>query len=150
MGIVGCITLILGIFFGDLWIKNRIEAMDEDSFPKKKLQGKIELRRYHNTGAMLNLGAAKQTAVKAAAIGLTLLLTIVFIGSLGQHGKKTLRTGLALLLGGSFSNIYDRMKRGYVVDYFGFPVKWKWLRKIVFNLSDFCIMIGALLMAIGA
>ena len=57
---------------------------------------------------------------------------------------------LALLLGGSFSNTYDRLRRKYVVDYLSFPVKWKWFRDIVFNISDFCIIIGALLAALGA
>ena len=41
-------------------------------------------------------------------------------------------------------------KRKYVVDYVSFGVKWKRLRNVVFNLSDFCIIIGALLTALGA
>ena len=73
-----------------------------------------------------------------------------FILSFGQHGNHLLRVGLSLLLGGGFSNTYDRLKRKYVVDYVSFNVKWKGLRKIVFNVSDFCIMIGALLIALGA
>lgn len=56
---------------------------------------------------------------------------------------------MALLLGGAYSNTYDRLTRKYVVDYVSFPVKNARLRKIVFNVSDFCIMIGALLLAIG-
>jgi signal peptidase II len=36
-----------------------------------------------------------------------------------------------------------------VVDYVSFPVKWQAFRKIVFNCSDFCIIIGALLSALG-
>ena len=54
----------------------------------------------------------------------------------------------SLLLGGAFSNTYDRLKRKYVVDYFSFGVKWEPLRAIVFNISDFCILIGALIIAI--
>lgn len=56
-----------------------------------------------------------------------------------------LKTGLSILLGGAYSNTYDRLVRGYVVDYFGFQVKNERLRNIVFNISDFCIMIGALI-----
>ena len=41
--------------------------------------------------------------------------------------------------------LYDRLKRKYVVDYFSFGVRWKWLSRIVFNLSDFGIMIGAMM-----
>ena len=61
-----------------------------------------------------------------------------------------LKAGLSLLVGGAFSNTYDRLKRKYVVDYISFGVKWKGLRKVVFNVSDFCIIIGALLAAFGA
>ena len=37
--------------------------------------------------------------------------------TLGQKGKAALKLGLAFLLGGAFSNTYDRLKRKYVVDY---------------------------------
>ena len=61
-----------------------------------------------------------------------------------------LRNGFALLLGGAYSNTYDRLIRKYVVDYVSFPVKNKKIRNIVFNISDFCIMIGALLIVLGS
>ena len=35
---------------------------------------------------------------------------------LGMRGKKLLKAGLSLLLGGAFSNTYDRVMREYVVD----------------------------------
>ncbi|MDE6319457.1 MAG: signal peptidase II, partial [Lachnospiraceae bacterium] len=41
---------------------------------------------------------------------------------------------------------YDRLVRKYVVDYVSFPVRNPRIRRIVFNISDFCILIGALLM----
>lgn len=149
MVIAACVFLIAAIFFEDLWIKNRIEAEAEENFPKELVGGKLLLRRYHNIGAMLNLGAARTAAVRAVSVVLTILVTGVFLLSLGQRGNNTLRLGLALLLGGSFSNTYDRLKRKYVVDYLSFGVRWKWFRAIVFNLSDFCIIIGALLTALG-
>ena len=40
--------------------------------------------------------------------------------------------------------LYDRFKRGYVVDYFSF----KFLRKVIFNISDICIIIGAVILMI--
>ncbi|MFV0344120.1 MAG: signal peptidase II, partial [Anaerocolumna sp.] len=36
--------------------------------------------------------------------------------------------------------------KGYVVDYFSF----KWLKKIVFNISDICIFIGGALITIAS
>ena len=96
------------------------------------------------------MGEKKRPVVAAVSLTLTIILTLVFLLSLGHRGNRLLRLGLALLLGGSFSNTYDRLRRKYVVDYLSFPVKWKWFRDIVFNISDFCIIIGALLAALGA
>lgn len=140
-----CIISVLGIFFGDLWIKNRIEKTGGEKFPACFAGDKLILKRYHNTGAMLDIGSSKRTVVTAVSVILTILISIAFVFSLGQRGNNTLRAGLTLLLGGSFSNTYDRLKRKYVVDYLSFNVKWKWFRRIVFNFSDFCIIIGSFL-----
>lgn len=139
------LLLILGIFLGELWIKNKIE--NSKNLPRQA-KGLL-IRRYHNTGAMLNLGQNRRRAVAAVSLAFCAITLVLFLLSLGQKGNRFLRTGLALLLGGAFSNTYDRLKRKYVVDYFSFPVKWKPLRRIVFNLSDFCIITGALLAALG-
>ena len=149
-----CILTVLGIFLGDLTIKNHVEkyiqAAGEKQQEKEILDGRLLLRRHHNRGAMLDLGEKKRPLVAAVSVVFTIVRTVVFLLSLGRYGNNLLRVGLALLLGGSFSNTYDRLKRKYVVDYFSFNVKWEPLRRIVFNFSDFCIMIGALLTALGA
>ena len=41
------------------------------------------------------------------------------------------------------SNYFDRIKKGAVTDYFSFCVPVKWLRRLVFNISDMFIMIGS-------
>ena len=158
------VLVVLGIFSGDLWIKNRIEGMTEAEIQKMRSgshenrpcrEGRerkpslIVVRRYHNKGAMLNFGESRRLAVTAAALGMTGIMTVFFVLSLGHKGGSLLKAGLSLLLGGAFSNAYDRLKRGYVVDYFSLNLKWEPLRRVVFNISDFCILIGALLVAIG-
>lgn len=143
-----CITIVLGIFLGDLWMKDRIEKTGGECFPVCLAGGRLMLKKYHNTGAMLDMGASRRKAVLAVSVVLTILISIAFVISLGKRGNNTLRVGLALLLGGSFSNTYDRLKRKYVVDYLSFNVRWKWFRRIVFNFSDFCIIIGSFLTAL--
>lgn len=190
MEAAGCLLIILGVFFGDMWIKNLAEKRGADALkdgegvprgaereayadrdtahlrascvtereepaaagsPRRSLfHGYIQVRRYHNKGAVLNLGQNKRHIVAALSVAMCIAAAVVFILSLGRRGNRLLRVGLALLLGGAFSNTYDRLKRKYVVDYFSFNVKWEPLRRVVFNISDFCIMIGALLAAIGA
>lgn len=116
---------------------------------KSVCRGKLLIRRYHNRGAFLDAGEKRQKAVALLSLLLTLFMTVVFLSTFSLRGNSTLRAGLALLLGGAYSNTYDRLTRNYVVDYVSFPVKNKRVRRVVFNISDFCIMIGALLMVLG-
>ena len=141
--------LAAGIFLLDLLIKNYIETHLEVGQEKSVCRGKLPIRRYHNRGAFLDAGEKRQKAVALLSLLLTLFMTVVFLSTFSLRGNSTLRAGLALLLGGAYSNTYDRLTRNYVVDYVSFPVKNKRVRRVVFNISDFCIMIGALLMVLG-
>ena len=145
-----CLVAVLGIFLSDLWIKNRIEKSVSDGEVREILRGRILIRKYHNRGAMLNVGEKKRSLVVVLSVLLSFFVAVLLLISLGQRGNNLLRFGLSLMLGGAFSNTYDRLKRKYVVDYVSFGVRWKNFRKVVFNISDFCIIIGALLTALGA
>lgn len=147
--IIVCVLIAAGIFFGDLWIKSQIEKRMSEGETRQLFGGRLLLRRHHNRGAMLNFGQKRQPLIAVLSLVLTLAVAVLFGLSLGTRGNDLLRVGLAFLLGGAFSNTYDRLRRKYVVDYLSFGVKWKKLRRIVFNISDFCIMIGALLTVIG-
>ena len=132
------ILIAASIFFGDLRIKNYVERNFPEEGEQFRLKGFLRLRRHYNRGAFLNMGQKRQQAVAALSV-----LT------LGTKGNKALKTGLAMLLGGAFSNTYDRLKRKYVVDYFSFGVRWKWLSRIIFNISDLGIMAGAMTAALS-
>lgn len=150
MNIGMCAGIIGGIFLGDLLLKNNVEKKVTEGSTRELLGGAILLRKHHNKGAFLNMGEQNRPLVAAASVALTLAAVIALFCSFGHYGNGMLRMGLSLLLGGAFSNTYDRLKRKYVVDYVSFGVKWKRLRRVVFNISDFCIIIGALLTALAA
>ena len=147
--IVVFVLVITVIFCGDLWIKAQIEKRMSEGETRRLWGGRLLLRRHHNRGAMLNLGQRYQPLIAVLSLMMTCAAAALFCLSLGTRGNNLLRAGLAILLGGAFSNTYDRLKRKYVVDYLSFGVKWKKLRGIIFNISDFCIMTGALLTVIG-
>lgn len=137
------------IFIADSVIKYKIEHDRKTGDVSSIFNGKILLKKYHNTGAMLNLGAAKPKFMAAVSLVFTAFMSGIFVATLGHKGHNVTKAGLALLLGGAFSNTYDRLRRKYVVDYISFPVKNDRIRKIVFNVSDFGIMIGALFLIIS-
>ena len=82
---IGYVFIVLGIFGGDLWIKNRIEKSKADAGgnvlgrgkgpegkapePVRLGGGRVLIRKYHNKGAMLNLGQKYPRAVAALAAG---------------------------------------------------------------------------------
>lgn len=144
------IMTLVSLFAADSAMKSWIEKTDTVSEIQEStvLQG-VAFKRYHNRGAMMNLGEERQQLVAALSFVFSAFVTGIFAVTLGMKGKRLLKTGLALILGGAYSNTYDRLTRKYVVDYVSFPVKNKRFRKIAFNVSDFCIMIGALLLVIG-
>ncbi len=149
MAIIGYALLAVTVFTLDLLIKNYIEKHKTEGESAPACGGLIVVRKYHNKGAFLNLGERKQKLMTLVSLLLTLFMTVVFLTTFSFRGRKLLKTGLALLLGGAYSNTYDRLARRYVVDYVSFPVKNKKISNIVFNISDFCIMIGALMMTLG-
>lgn len=144
------IAIAGAIFLLDFFVKKHMEKTLKDGETKEKLGGRILLRKHHNRGAVLNKGQERQSLVAALSLFFTVVISILFIMTLGKAGGHVLKTGLALLLGGAFSNTYDRLKRKYVVDYLSFSVKWKWLRQIIFNFSDFAIILGAMLTAVAS
>lgn len=143
------VAVILGIFGLELGIKNHIEKTKIEGVDEPKCKGLLIIRKHHNKGAFLNAGQTRQKAVMLLSVCLTAILTVFFIFTLGMAGKRLLKWGLTLLLGGAFSNTYDRLVRKYVVDYVSFHVPLKGLKKVIFNIGDFCILIGALVSLAG-
>lgn len=143
------VSLIVGIFMGDNYLKERMERQLPPGETQEAWGGRLLLRRHHNPGVMLGMGKKQGAVVTALSLLLTAFATLVFVLSLSIYGSNLLRAGLSLLLGGAFSNTYDRVKQQYVTDYVSFNVKWGPLRRLVFNVSDFCIILGAMLSALG-
>ncbi len=140
------IMTLVSLFAVDSAIKYWIERMGAVSgFQERMLCRDIVLKRYHNRGAMMNIGEQKQHLVAMLSLIFSAFMTGIFAATLCMTGKRMLKTGLALILGGAYSNTYDRLRRKYVVDYVTFPR----FGAIVFNLSDFGIIIGAMLLTIS-
>ena len=129
----------------DLWIKKWVEGREKGYFPAKILGGRIWIRRLHNRGGACNILEGRQKLVRRVSVFLLLVSGAGYVRLLGRKGFGVLKTGWAPFIGGAASNVCDRLYRKYVVDYFSFRVKWKKLRRMVFNLGDLFIFLGAFL-----
>ena len=138
------------IFAVEMIFKAAVEERVEEGVRKPVLKGKLFLTKFHNRGAFRGFLQERPELLKGISIGVIGVCSVIYILTLGHKGERLMKLGLSFLLGGAFSNAYDRIKRGYVVDYFGFNVKNDKIRNMVFNLSDFFIAIGAAIAAFRA
>lgn len=152
------IMTLVSLFAADSWIKHSIEKHAAQGTEKPILGGKCCIRKHHNMGAMFHLGENNAGLVAMISLVFSAFMSGIFAATLTTKGNAVLKSGLAMLLGGAYSNTYDRLKRHYVVDYVSFrfsPAKNKFLgmlkhvlESVVFNLSDFGIIIGAMLIVV--
>jgi len=140
-----CVGIAAGLFLTDVVIKQHVE----DNMKKNKTHeiagGKIEIRKVHNHGFAFNLLDHKPYIVKMVSVTTGVLLACYQLWLLCRKGRFFEKLGGAIALGGAFSNMYDRVVRGYVVDYFGFKSKWKKFRRLTFNIGDVCLVLGAVI-----
>lgn len=142
------IKVILGIVFGDGLIKRYVDRLEQKVVWQK---GICRIRPCRNKGAMYSLGSQKSEWIKWLSTGVLGMVILRWIKQCfhgkncgKNHGKNV---AYSMLIGGSISNVWDRYKKGYVVDYI--HIQAKGIEKIIFNLSDVCIVIGGLLLAIA-
>jgi signal peptidase II len=140
------ILIIAAIVLLEHKVKQKVEQKLQLGDRKEILQGKIILKKQYNRGMFLNFMEDKVEIVKKTSTILLGILLLIFTFLLPRQHNKLLKLGLSLCLGGAVSNVSDRMKRGYVVDYFSFNCKG--LRSVVFNLGDMFIFLGSLIILI--
>ena len=144
------VQLALALFQIDLAVKQEIEQLPEQEEEHLIPGGVVGIKRLHNHG----MAGGKAVGHMGSIIKVSGIMTLgcigAFAGSLIKPAGNVERTGWAILTGGALSNLYERCRKGYVVDYIRFGFGPKWFRKIIFNVSDFFIFIGAVLAVIGS
>ena len=137
----------------DLYIKDKMDKElpkegEEATVPVKR--GKFILRRHHNKGAIFNIGEKYPDKVKlASSIACGGVFGALYSAVIGS-GTIFEKIGYMFLLGGAMSNTYDRVKKGYVMDYASLDVKPKKIRNFVFNISDVSIFLGTFIVVISS
>ena len=104
----------------------------------------IHMTLVHNTG--IAFGLFKDQGIVFIIVPIIAVILLIFnIYYYKQNDEVLSRSyiiGFALILGGAFGNLYDRIQFGYVIDFIDFQV-WP-----VFNVADSAITIGAILIGI--
>ncbi|MEE3287747.1 MAG: signal peptidase II [Pseudomonadota bacterium] len=80
--------------------------------------------------------------------GATISLAVAVTLLRAKSKDMPFNIGLMLILGGAFGNMVDRVRQGFVVDFIDLHFRgWHWP---AFNLADFAISTGAILLLAGA
>lgn len=140
MVFIGIIVLLAAV---DLCIKKAIEEQEESSFPKELngTGGKIMLHKNHNPGFSFGFLKERPEYVKMVPLAVASFIGGGLAWMLPKKGKLADKIALSVTLGGAVSNLYDRLVRDYVVDYFS--IQCGRLKRAVFNLGDMFIFFGA-------
>ena len=143
------VGIAIGIFILDFLIKKYVDKKYTGKEKLPKLGKKIYIQKYYNKGAVLNFLEKKPRVLKIFQAVFFVIVSVWFYISLRRGNNGIGRIGLACLLGGAASNLLDRYTKGHVVDYVGFSFGPKWFQRIIFNVSDFFIFLGSVLIVIG-
>ena len=115
---------------------------------KIKVRGKVQIEKYHNKGAALNALEKRPELMKKLHAG-AWFSAAGYLTCLNKHRDHAgMKAGTGLLLAGGLNNLLDRYRRGYVVDYIRLKTSDKRLNKLVFNLSDIYVLVGAVILFI--
>ncbi|MCI9491670.1 MAG: signal peptidase II [Lachnospiraceae bacterium] len=136
------------VFAGDFVVKEHIEKQRDGKEETVICSNKVVVKKYHNTGAAFNFMEQRPGLVKGVCGAVLFALAMLWCICSGKKGNPGMLLGLSLSIGGGASNFYDRVKRGYVVDYFSFCTPFQKLNQVIFNISDLCIFLGSLMVAV--
>jgi len=100
--------------------------------------GPLSIHHVQNSGIAFGLFSSATAAVTVVTGGAVIWMLVFFARSGARH--PVLPAALGLLIGGSLSNLVDRIRLGHVTDFIDFKY-WP-----AFNLADSFICIGVLIL----
>ena len=131
MALIGLSTLVIVVDQATkYWIQSRM-AYGESS---------PVIREVFHITYILNPGAAfgilENKTWFFIAVALALLAGVAYLYPRMPANQPMVKLGAGLLVGGAIGNLIDRVRIGYVVDFFDFRI-WP-----IFNVADICIVCG--------
>ena len=134
-------TLILMII--DLISKETIIKFLNVNETIKIINNFFEITYVTNTGAALGMF----NQFTALLIVISLIIMWYIISEIRKNKENKIEIfSLTLLLGGALGNLFDRIYRGYVIDFLSFKIFN--INMPIFNIADIFITVGVILLII--
>lgn len=126
-----------------IWI--RANLPENDALPL--VPGWIHLQHIKNYGAAWGVLSGQKWLLIAFTIAVTALV-VSSAREVSRRGKIA-AVGFGWILGGALGNLIDRVRFGYVTDFFDLDTPITWLQTFpVFNVADSALTGGVILMLI--
>ena len=135
------------MFAADQIMKAYVEQNMEKE-EERLLADRVVLRRVSNRGMCLNLLSDRPGTVKILSAAAAGTVSLMYAAALAKKKGFFRKTGLSLLTAGAWSNTFDRLVRGYVVDYIGFRTGSEKVSRITYNLGDFFLAAGSAILTV--
>jgi len=139
--IIKVIIIILLLILVDQGIKLYV-GISKANF--ELIHGFLSINYIENTGSAFGIGSGSLPTIIVSNL-IVLVIVIKFLISQFERIDKLTRAVLYIVLAGGFSNLLDRIIRGFVVDYIDINAFFKFP---VFNLADTYIVLGWLMLVI--
>jgi signal peptidase II len=127
------------------WVTVVLDLRDRGVFPV--IPG-FDLTWVENTGVSMGLFRADGDVGRWLLVGVTLAIAAGVAVWIVREVNRADTIALGLVLGGALGNIVDRVRYGYVVDFF--HAYWRDHHFYVFNVADAAITVGVILLLVRA
>ncbi len=105
--------------------------------------GPLSIHHVQNSGIAFGLFSSATPVVTAVTTAAVVWMLVFFARSGSRH--PVLPAAFGLLIGGSLSNLFDRVRLGHVTDFI--DIHWWGLR--IFNLADSFIVVGVAILLVA-
>jgi len=126
-----------------IWALNTLSGMPVKSY----LGDTFRLVFVENEGAFLSLGSDLSDGLRTILLTffpVVILLALLVYTLFNNNLERIQRIAFAFILAGGFSNVYDRIVDGKVIDFMNMGIGS--LRTGIFNVADMSIMLGLFIM----
>ncbi|MFZ7133569.1 MAG: signal peptidase II [Eubacteriales bacterium] len=108
------------------------------------IENVFHLTYAENTGAAFSIFSNKLPVLIGVTAIFILFLFIYQYITIKKGEHPLISVALSCIIGGALGNLLDRVRLGYVVDFFDFRL----IRFAIFNLADTFIVVGSILLMI--
>lgn len=135
------VLIALAALAVDLYTKAlAVSRLAGNSFPV--IDNILNFTYVENTGAAF--GMLKNGNVFLIISTVIILAAVIVYLTIKKPKAKAVKIASALIIGGALGNLYDRIFRGFVVDF----IDIRFINYPIFNIADCCVVCGAIIFAV--